>query len=343
MALTKQQLALLPASVQALLASQQQGDQQLPQQTDPSAKVMTSLQQAIGRRFGEGQEFDAEYDSSLRGLMGEVPTLQAGFQKNRQRLGEDFTQTAEGLDKQNTQNRDRHLNSMADRGLGFSGANLVGQERVQEGFQKGVQGASQAYGRALDDVSGSEADAFRRVQERSSNVEASAGERARVRDEKRKWEQEQMRMEQERMAREQQQAEAQLAEQQRQYALLEQQALAASQPMPTATGSYSAGTSGGGGGGGRVPAPRFNTDTNVSVNFKEYNLRDPTEIKQLQSDLGLRADGIMGPQTITALQRQNAQYFNDRPIDFNTRLPKTNMRNDPVTLGGGYFGRSGRS
>lgn len=318
MALTKEQLAKLPPSVAALLQSQEAGDQQLPQQSDPAAPVLTNLQGALGRRFGETQDFDSEYDSTIRNLLGEVPTVQAGFQRNRQRLGEDFTLTAEQLAQQDEQNRSRHLNAMADRGLGFSGANLVGQGRIAEGFQKSVQGANTAYTRGLDDLSTSEADAFRRIQERASASEAVAAERGRVRDETRKWQQEQSRLEQERLAREEQQQAAALAEQQRQNELMQQQlaqleqsALASSQPMPTATGTYASAPSGG---------SSFNTDTNVSVDFREYNLRDPNEVKLLQSSLGLRPDGIMGPQTIAALQQRNAVYFNDRPIDTGTRL-----------------------
>ncbi len=319
MALTKEQLAKLPPSVAALLQSQQSGDQMTPQQNDPSAPVLQGLQGALGRRFGETQDFDSQYDSELRGLMGQVPLLQGQYEQNRQRMGDDFTQTAEGLDKQNEQNRSRHLNAMADRGLGFSGANLVGQERIGEQFQEGVQGANKAYSRGLEDLSTSEADAFRRIQERASQVEGTAAERGRVRDETRRWQAEQQRMETERLGREQEQQAALLAEEQRQseayqqqLVALEQSALASSQPMPTATGSYA----------GAAPAPtsNFNTDTNVSVNYMEYNLRDPNEVKALQTQLGLRPDGIVGPQTITALQQQNAQYFNDRPIDLKSRM-----------------------
>ena len=319
MALTKEQLAKLPPSVAALLQSQAQGDQQLPQQNDPSAGVMANLQGALGRRFGETQDFDAQYDSELRGMLGQIPGLQGQYAQQRQRADEDFTRSAEQLDKQNEKNRSQHLNAMADRGLGFSGANLVGQERIGEQFQEGVQGASKAYARGLEDLSTSEADAFRRIQERASSVEGAAAERGRVKDETRKWQAEQSRMETERLAREQQQQEAQLAQErqqaeayQQQLLALEQSSLAASQPMPTASGGYAK----------PAPAPtsNFNTDTNVSVNYMEYNLRDPNEVKALQTQLGLRPDGIVGPQTISALQQRNAQYFNDRPIDLKTRM-----------------------
>lgn len=320
MALTREQLAKLPPSVAALLQSQSMGDQALPQQNDPAQGVLSNLQGALGRRFGETQDFDAEYDAAMRGMIGEVPGLQASYEKNRQRLGEDFTLTAEQLDRQNEQNRSRHLNEMANRGLGYAGANLVGQERIGEQFQRSVQGAGQAYTRGLDDLSTSEADAYRRIQERASATEATAAERARVRDETRKWQQEQQRLEQDRLAREQQQQEAALAEQQRQNELmnqqlsaLEQQALAASQPMPTANGTYASPAA-------ANPATSFNTDTNVSVWQREYNLRDPNEVKELQYSLGLRPDGIVGPQTIAALQGENAVYFNDRPIDPSERL-----------------------
>lgn len=297
------------------------GDQQLPEQTDPGNTVLQRLQEAMTRRFGETNDFDPEYDAGMRGLAGQVPTLQAGFQRSRQRLGEDFTLTAEQLDKQNEQNRQRHLNAMADRGLGYSGANLVGQERIGEQFQKSVQGAHTAYTRGLDDMSTSEAEAFRNIQQRQTELEGGAAERGRVRDERRRWEQEQARLEQERMTREAEQARVAQEEAARQQQLyeeqlrqLEQNALAQSQPMPTATGTMSSGTSGG-------SAPRINTDTNVSVNFMEYNLRDPNEVKALQRDLGLRSDGVIGPATIRALQERNAVYFDDRPINLSTRYP----------------------
>lgn len=320
MALTAEQLKRLPPSVAALLQSQELGDQQLPQQNNQANEVLTGLQGALGRRFGETQEFDPGYDAGLRGLLGEVPTLQSQYEQNRQRLGEDFTMTAEQLDRQNTQNRERHLNAMADRGLGYSGANLVGQERIGEQFQRSVQGANQAYARGQSDLSTSEADAYRRIQQRAAEIESGATGRATARDEARRWQQQQEEMARQAAEREQQLAQQQLEQQQaeqqqiqQQLAALEQQSLASSQPMPTATGSYSP----------AAPSPSaspINTNSNISMWNREYNLRDPNEIKQMQFDLGLRPDGIIGPQTIAAIQAQNPVYFDDRPIDPAERL-----------------------
>jgi murein L,D-transpeptidase YcbB/YkuD len=309
--------------VAALLQSQQQGDQQLPQQNNQANEVLSNLQGALGRRFGETQDFDKDYDTGMRGLLGEVPTLQSQFEQSRQRLGEDFTQTADQLDKQNTQNRERHLNAMADRGLGYSGANLVGQERIGEQFQKSVQGANQAYARGQSDMSTSEADAFRRIQQRAAEIESGATGRATARDETRKWQQQQEQMAQQAAAREQQQLEQQqsqaAAQQQQvdqQLRALEQQSLASSQPMPTGNGSYSPAAQ------SPIASP-INTNSNISMWNREYNLRDPNEIKQMQFDLGLRPDGIIGPQTAAAIQAQNPTYFDDRPIDPGERLRQT--------------------
>jgi hypothetical protein len=323
-ALTPDQLKKLPPSVAALLQSQDQGDQQLPQATDASTDVLSGLQGALGRRFGELQDYDPTYGSTVQGLIGEVPTLQSQYEQSRQRLGEDFTHTAETLDQQNQQNRERHLNAMADRGLGYSGANLVGQERIGKQFQESVQGANTAYARGQSDLSTTEADAYKRIQQRQAEAEAAATGRATARDETRKWQQQQEEMATAAAAREQQAQEAALQQQQAQQAAMdaqlaevERQSLAASQPMPTATGTYAPPASG----GGVAPAASpINTNSNVSFNYQEYNLRDPNEVKQLQYDLGLRPDGIMGPQTQAALQAMNPVYFDDRPIDPSTRI-----------------------
>lgn len=328
MALTIEQLKKLPPSVAALLQSQDQGDQQLPQATNSSSDVLSGLQGALGRKFGELQDFDPTYDASLRGLIGEVPTLQSQFEQNRQRLGEDFTRTAETLDRQNDQNRERHLNAMADRGLGYSGANLLGQERIGEQFQRSVQGANTAFARGQSDLSTTEADAYRRIQQRQAEAEAAAAGRATARDETRKWQKQQEEMAQAAAAREQAAQEAALQQQQAQQAAvdaqlaqLERQSLAASQPMPTATGTYSPPATGGG--GAAAETSPINMDSNISMWNREYNLRDPNEVKQMQFDLGLRPDGIMGPQTIAAVQAQNPVYFDDRPIDPAERLRQT--------------------
>lgn len=317
MALTRDQLAKLPPSVAALLASQSQGDQQLPEQVSSGNNVLSDLQGALGRRFGETQDYDSGYDAELRGMIGQVPQLQSQYEQRRQRMGEDFTQTADSLAQQNDQARSRHLAAMADRGMGFSGANLVGQERIGEAFQKSVQGANQSYTRGLADTSTDEADAYQRIKERQASVESAAADRARVRDETRKWQAQQAEMEKQRLAQEatladqqRQQQEQEAAAYQQQLQQLEAQSLASSQPMPTATGSMAPAAS---------SAPSINTDTNVSVNFHEYNLRDPNEVRVLQSQLGLRPDGIIGPETIAALQTQRAVYFNDRPIDRRSR------------------------
>lgn len=319
-ALNPQQLAKLPPSVAALLASQSQGDQALPQQTDDTAATTSALQGALARRFGTGQEFDQQYNADVTGLLGQVPGIQSNYDTQRNQLGEDFTKTADQLDKANTRNREMHLNAMADRGLGYSGANLLGQERIGEQFQQGVQGANTALARNLSGLSADEANALRAIQARQATAEGAAAERARVRDETAAWQRQQEQLAQQQLAQQQQaadqanqQAAAQQAAYQQQLAELERQALASSQPMPTATGTYAPPATGG-------AAPARNTDSNVSFNTQEYNLRDPNEVKQLQYDLGLRPDGIMGPQTWGALDAQNAVYFNDRPIDPTSRL-----------------------
>ncbi len=358
----------------ALLSSQSSGVPTPADQQDPSAGVTANLQGAMGRRFGQNQDFDPTYDAGLRSLMGQVPQLQSNYESQRQRAGEDFTTAADQLAKTNDDQNTHHLQNMADNGLGYSGANLIGQERIGTAFQKGVQGAGTAYTRGLENLSSSEAAAYKNIESRRTDLEGAAAERARVRDETAAWQKQQLAMETQRQQQEQKNQETALAAQQAQQAQFDQQlkameaqALVQSQPMATPTGSYSSGGSyggGGGGGGGGAPAasaPAIDTNSNISVNYEEYNLRDPNEVKQLQYSLGLRPDGIVGPATAAALQQQNAVSFDDRPINTQSRTERnwgkmytypgapnnpapsnTSRPGDPQVLGGGYFGRSGR-
>lgn len=328
MALTEEELVNLPENIQRILRAQQaaqgigaQVAGQVPSYQQSGLALTNDLTAAAGRRFGQqyGSEFDPTYDASVRGMLGEIPQLQAGFDLQRQRLGEDFGRSMRDLDTQNTRANKAHLINMADRGIGRSGANLVGQERLGEQFQRGIESAVSGRQAGLESLEQNAASAFQRIRSRLSEAEAAGTERSRVREEARRFQEEQQRLEQERALREEQ---AQREAEQRAQAQMDQMAsmLASSQPVPTDTGSLVTGGGGGGGVASDSSAPAMNTDTNVSVNFQEYNLRDPREVKALQMYLGLPADGIIGPQTVKALQDLNAVYFNDRPIDPETRV-----------------------
>lgn len=333
MALTEEELSVLPPNIQRILRAQQEQSGfgadglakaitfQSPQYQQSGQQLVKDLSGAAGRRFGQqyGAEFDPTYDASVRGLMGEVPNLQAGFDLQRQRLGEDFGQSMRDLDTQNTRANKAHLVNMADRGIGRSGATLVGQERLGEQFQRGIESAVRGRTSGLESIEQNAATAYQNVRNRLSQAEAQGTERARVREEARRFQEEQVRLEQERALREEQLArEAQ--ERQRQQMDQMAEMLAASQPVPDATGALVAGGGGSGGAAGALSAPAIDTNTNVSVNWNEYNLRDPNEVKELQYFLGLPVDGIVGPQTIGALRDLNAVYFDDRPIDPTSRV-----------------------
>lgn len=235
----------LPESVRRLLEQQGAGFYQTPNQQSSSRDVTAQLQAAAGRRFGQSGEFDPEYDAGIRSLLGQVPDLEARFQNQRGRVDEDFTQGAEKLDREKGLDDERHINTMADRGLGFSGANLVGQGRIAEGFQRNVQGLTTNRSRQLADLTGQQNAAYRSLTDRASEAQGSAANRATVRDQQRAWQAEQVRMEQERAAAQQRFAEEQMrmqqaaqaeaqAAQRRMEEMLRQQ----SQPQPAPTGAY---------------------------------------------------------------------------------------------------------
>ncbi len=99
-------------------------------------------------------------------------------------------------------------------------------------------------------------------------------------------------------------------------------ARAASAPAYGGSSAYGGSAGAYGGSASRAAAaPGFDMNRNVSVDFMEYNLRDPNEIRALQTQLGVAADGKIGPKTQAALQAKKAVYFNDRPI--NQRNPGT--------------------
>lgn len=327
MALSEEELLQLPEAIQAILRAQQpqaapgtMGQAYVPSYQASGQQLQGDLQAAAGRRFGQqyGAEFDPTYNAEVQGLLGQVPQLQSGFESQRTRLGEDFSKGMQDLDRINQQSIQRHLESMADRGIGRSGANLIGQERIGETFQRGIQAGVQGRERGLQGLEQTAANAFQDIRSRLSQSEAKGTERSRVREEARRLQEEQQRAEQDRLKREQDyaaqaaaQAEADRAQTQQMVQQMAAANLAASQPYPDVTGSY------GGGGGGSAPA--FNTDTNVSVDFYEYNLRDPNEVRELQQYLGVPPDGVFGPQTQAALESKNAVYFNDRPVNLQTR------------------------
>lgn len=237
-------MALSPA-LRRLLDQQRVGLYAGSQQNSAAGDTMSNLQSAIGRRFGQRSEFDSEYDSALRGLMGQIPTIEGAYQKNVQRTDEDFTTSAEDLFNQKGLADSRHLNIMANNGMGFSGANLVGQQRLGEQFQQGVQGLTRNRTRTLEDLNDTTTGAYQDITSRSNTLQAGAAGRATARDEERAWQAEQVRMEQERAQHEQEMADRQLQQsqiifQQNQEALaqLRQQMVQMSQPRPSPTGVY---------------------------------------------------------------------------------------------------------
>lgn len=324
MPLNPEELQRLPESIRRLMQNESLGIQADPLSSgqDSGNAVLSDLQGALGRRFGQqyGADFDPEYDAGVRGLLSQVPQHQAQFQNRRQRMGEDFYRSAEDLDRMNTRTGEQHEIKMADQGMLRSGANLVGQERLGEQFQRGVQGLTQARQRGLTDLAGEESGVYQRIRGRQSELEASGTERARVREERRRWEEEQRRMEEDRMRREEDMRNQELQARQQEQASAEARlrqveaaALAGSQPYPTSTGGYARPAGGGGG------APALNNNTNVSVDSYEYNLRDPNEVRELQQYLGLSVDGVYGPATQQALEQNRAAFFDDRPINRQTR------------------------
>lgn len=238
-------ISQLPASVRRLLEQQGSGYYETPQQSSNSGQTMSALQAAAARRFGQSGEFDQEYDAGVRGLMGQVPTLEANFRNNRQRMDEDFTLGAEREDRDNTQNQDRHVNTMADRGLSSSGANLVGQGRIAEGFQRNVQGLVTNRSRGMNDLTGAQNAAYRNIEGKAGELQGQAAGRATARDQQRAWEQEQQRMQMEQARQQQEMAQQQLQMQQQAMASaeaaqrrMEEQLRAQSQPVASSTGTY---------------------------------------------------------------------------------------------------------
>lgn len=296
------------------------GDEPLTGNQDSGNEITRGLQGALGRRFGQqyGAEFDPEYDAGIRGLLGQVPQYQAQFANRRQRVGEDFFRSAEDLDRQNTRANEQHLVAMADRGMGRSGANILGMERLGEAFQRGVQGLGQARQRSLTDLAGEEAGVYQRIRQRQSELEAAGTERARVREERRRWEEEQRRMEEERLRREEQMRQQELQARQQEQAAAEARlrqveaaALAASQPIPMPTGGYAPG--GGGGGGGRGGRGEAAPDHTVATyNYREYDLNNPDSVRNLQRMIGVPADGVYGPVTDRRLRELRGFTFGGR-------------------------------
>lgn len=235
----------LPDSIRRLLEQQGAGFYDTPQQSSNAGASMSSLQQAIARRFGQSKDFDAEYESGIRGLMSQVPDLEAQFQNTRTRLDEDFALGAEQLDRDKKTADVSHLNRMANNGMGYSGANLVGQGRIGEAFQRGVQGLATGRSRALSDMTGAQNAAYRQLESRAGELQGQAANRASARDQAQAWQNEQIRMQQEQAKAQQEYAERSLQMQQNIQAQneaatrrMQEQLRSMSQPQLAPTGAY---------------------------------------------------------------------------------------------------------
>lgn len=323
-ALSPQDLSQLPPNIQQILAGQQAGA------GNPEADVKQmgnstegDLNTALQRRFGQGANFDQQFDSGVRGLMGEIPGIQNQYEQGTQRANEDFTTAAQRIGQQNDLASGRQQNQMADQGLGYSGANLLGQQRLGEALQQNVFGANQSRNRGIGDLTSRLQGQLQGITGREQALEGQATERATVADQTRAWEAEQqamqqqaLKMQQDNAAAQMQQQQAAAAQQQQALAQLEAQARQSVQPVAGPTGGLSYG------GGGGAPAPQAPAAPQT-IQFKmgggadtTYNLTNPADVKNLQENL-LNAgynpgtiDGQMGPATIAALKafsRQAAQ------------------------------------
>lgn len=243
-ALNPDDLAKLPPGIQQVLQGQQSGagapDPNLDQL---GGSTVNDLNSAIQRRFGQDNSFDPTYDSGLRGLLGEIPIDQRNYEQSQQRTNEDFMTTAQKLAQGNDRAVSGIENTMANNGMGYSGAHLVAQQRQGQDFQNSVFSANQARARGLSDATQRMADAYQTIRSRESDLQAGATERARVRDEAAAWAKQQQQLELQRQQQEQANAQTAMQQQQQQAAAneaalkqLEAQSLAMSQPVPAPTG-----------------------------------------------------------------------------------------------------------
>lgn len=237
----------LPPSVQRILDQAGSGYFANPQQSSNAGQTVASLQAAAAQRFGNGGQFDSQYDQGIRGLLGEVPGLEANYQNQQGRLDENFSLGADKMARDDVVNQEHNTNQMADHGLGYSGANLVGQGRIQEGFQRGIQGLVTNRARGLSDLTGAQNAAYRQIESRAGDLQGQAAGRATARDEQKAWQDEQIRMQTEQAKLQQDQANAALAFQQQAQAAneaaqrrMEQQLTMQSQPRIDSGGSYQA-------------------------------------------------------------------------------------------------------
>lgn len=288
--------------------------------------LLKRLNGAVAQTDGN---FDSQYDSGIRGLMGQTMQEAADLPMEDTRAQEGYNQNSETLGRQNKTALTNNAVNMADRGLAFSGINLGQQGAIAENTQRGMQGLSDSLAQKRQDITRRGQKFEGDVTNRLADFQGQRAAKAAEREQQKAWQDTQTRLADEQSQRSMDMQRQQMEQSQRQADALQQQ-IAAAQPVASDTGSYASSGGGGGGGGGgssysggggRVSAPAsYDTNTNVSVDFREYNLRDPYEVKELQTYLGLKPDGKYGAATDNALKQKNAVMFNDRPIDKMTRL-----------------------
>lgn len=250
--LSQQDLSQLPQSIQDILNQQNSGagapDPDLSQLGD---STLTDLSGALNRRFGQGQNYDPTEQAGIQSLIDSIPGVQNTYQEGQDQTNEDFMTAAQQLDKQNTLAMSQQQNNMADQGLGYSGANVLGQQRLGQAYQQQVFGANQSRARTLSGLTDQEVAAYQAIQDRSASLQGDAASRANVQDQANAWAAAQQQMEQQAQQQQQQEAAASLAQQQaqqqaeqQQIAAMEAQALAASQPVPDSGGSITPASTG---------------------------------------------------------------------------------------------------
>lgn len=283
-----------------------------------SSGLQALLKKLNGATAQTDGNFDQQYDAGVRGLIGQTTQEAADLPMEDTRAQEGYNQSSEGIGRQNKQALSNNAVGMADRGLSFSGINLGQQGAIAENTQRSLQGASDVLAQKRQDITRRGQKFEGDVTSKLSNFQGQRAAKAAEIEQQKAWQDTQTRLADEQSRREMEMQQRQMEQSQRQADALQQQ-IARSQPVASASGSYSPGSTGGSGGAAPGSAA-YDTNTNVSVDYREYNLRDPYEVKELQAYLGLKPDGVYGATTDAALKNKNAVMFNDRPIDKMTRL-----------------------
>lgn len=140
---------------------------------DPLIQQITGLIQN-----NQGASFDPVYDSALRGIQTRLAELTSGQEVSNRRMNEDYAQGKQDLSQSHEQSLGFLANKLANSGMGISGVNIAEQGRIGGLHQKAGADLDTQYSRGQEDINRYISEQRQRLSEGISGAESERSGRA---------------------------------------------------------------------------------------------------------------------------------------------------------------------